>query len=330
MTRTITLAVFFWLSISNLGYAAAGITITVAQDGTGDFSDLIVAIESINDASKNKRYVVDIKPGTYFLSGSQLFLKPYVSLKGAGKFATIIQSAVSDSSPSVCTRDSAVVVSENSVNDVPILIQDMSIRNFIDTPDDGVSAAVYIDGQTTVLQNVLISVRGKSPRKCGIAANSRTEIERSEVYVANSTGDAVGIFASGTTVSVKGSQVKASTNNPSMAVTYGVVATEANTLIDDTTIIANYGVTSSLSEVSLEKTKIISSRASYTVDDLGLNSPAARINNSTLIGQMTGIDMDGKTTLRIINTEIRGAILDDPAGTQCLQVYDGDLTPRGC
>ena len=57
--------------------------ITVAKSG-GDFTNPVTAMNSIKDASSNKRYKIQIGPGKFNLGTKQLRIKPYVSVEGAG------------------------------------------------------------------------------------------------------------------------------------------------------------------------------------------------------------------------------------------------------
>ena len=82
--------VLIFLSNANADYRV----INVAKSG-GDFTSPIAAMNSIKDASSNRRYKIKIGPGEYKLGfGKQLVMKPYVSLEGAGTGRTIISGTV--------------------------------------------------------------------------------------------------------------------------------------------------------------------------------------------------------------------------------------------
>jgi hypothetical protein len=70
--------------------------VTVAKEN-GDFTDPAAAIESIDDASENKPYLVIVAPGVYVLN-TQIVMKPFVSLSGSGIDTTIIKGSFSGSS----------------------------------------------------------------------------------------------------------------------------------------------------------------------------------------------------------------------------------------
>ncbi len=67
-----------------------GNVVVVAKSG-GPFTSIQAAIDSINDASAENRYLVWVAPGTYT---EQVKLKPGIHLVGAGKWLTFIESAV--------------------------------------------------------------------------------------------------------------------------------------------------------------------------------------------------------------------------------------------
>jgi pectin methylesterase-like acyl-CoA thioesterase len=66
--------------------------VTVAKSG-GQFTSIQAAINSINDAATDNRYMVWIGPGHYV---EQVTTKPYVYLTGAGQWLTWIESDVSN------------------------------------------------------------------------------------------------------------------------------------------------------------------------------------------------------------------------------------------
>lgn len=69
--------------------------VSVAKSG-GDFSTIQSAIDSITDATVNKKYVVEVYPGTYT---ENVVCKPYVALKGMGGIRGV--AAITNSSGNV-------------------------------------------------------------------------------------------------------------------------------------------------------------------------------------------------------------------------------------
>lgn len=59
--------------------------------GSGEFSDLQLAIDSITDNSSSKRYSIECGPGDYI---GNFILKPYIDLRGSGQEATNLIAAV--------------------------------------------------------------------------------------------------------------------------------------------------------------------------------------------------------------------------------------------
>ena len=62
------------------------VIITVKSDGTGDFTNLRLAVESITDASLKKPYVIEVYPGTYNVA--DYFTQEEISAHNAGIMLT--------------------------------------------------------------------------------------------------------------------------------------------------------------------------------------------------------------------------------------------------
>ena len=78
--------------------------ITVYKTG-GDFTSIVSAIASITDNSTNKRYIIQVGPGTYVESA--IHMKPYVTVQGSG-ISTIIQSDSPNHHVVYATEDSEI------------------------------------------------------------------------------------------------------------------------------------------------------------------------------------------------------------------------------
>ena len=65
--------------------------VTVAKEG-GDYTTLYDAMQSINDAGPTKPYLIYVAPG-YYEETQTITTKPYVHIKGAGKYATVIYNS---------------------------------------------------------------------------------------------------------------------------------------------------------------------------------------------------------------------------------------------
>lgn len=68
--------------------------INVAKNG-GDYTSVYEAVESITDASAEKRYVIYVAPG-FYVETETIVLKPWITLVGAGKHATYIDNYDAD------------------------------------------------------------------------------------------------------------------------------------------------------------------------------------------------------------------------------------------
>ena len=80
-----------WRSVS----ASIATVITVAVDGSGDFTSVQDALDSILDAADDNRYVVEVTPGIYT---EDISLKDYVSVNGTG-WDTILVGTVTATNP---------------------------------------------------------------------------------------------------------------------------------------------------------------------------------------------------------------------------------------
>ena len=86
--------------------------IWVADDGTGDFLKLSDALDSIDDATATKPYVIKIAPGTY-TENSNVAMKNYVDVEGSGQDITTITC---DCSSNVSPDASGAVISAGAIN----------------------------------------------------------------------------------------------------------------------------------------------------------------------------------------------------------------------
>jgi len=66
--------------------------VTVAKDG-GQFTDIQQAIDSIEDAGRDNRYVLFIAPGVYTITKT-IVVGPYIRIVGSGKGTTVIKGQI--------------------------------------------------------------------------------------------------------------------------------------------------------------------------------------------------------------------------------------------
>jgi hypothetical protein len=121
--------------------------VTVSVTDT-DFTDPLVAVNSITDATAENRYLVMIGPGIYTLTQT-LIMKPYVSIAGSSKDATTLTGAIS-----TATYDSSSAIVSGADN---ATLRDLTIKN---TGGGAVSIAMYNDGSSPVIQDVTLTAAG--------------------------------------------------------------------------------------------------------------------------------------------------------------------------
>lgn len=129
-----------WSGIKNVPAGMGGgykYYVSVAKEG-GDYTSLYDAVQSITDAGAEKPYLIYVAPGIYEETQT-IVTKPYVHIKGAGKYATTIKNA---------TTDKTLVLSSH------VSIYGLTIRNGY---PNGNSYAIYAhDGNYGAAQSVYL------------------------------------------------------------------------------------------------------------------------------------------------------------------------------
>jgi pectin methylesterase-like acyl-CoA thioesterase len=85
--RTLVLSLLLCLAVPLSAFASG--EIIVSADGSGQFTTITAALNSITDASETNHYLVTVKPGTY---NEAVTLPSYVDLVGSGEGVTVITS----------------------------------------------------------------------------------------------------------------------------------------------------------------------------------------------------------------------------------------------
>ena len=146
----------------------------------GDFRDLVAAVNSITDASGSKPYVIVIGPGRYNLNRT-LVMKPWVSIYGAGREATILGfSGV----------ETAITGADNcELADLTVELNGSGQGQAVAMKNEGVSPRVH-DVSLYVHNGGLLD---------GIVnvQNSKPELERVLVEVTDSGASAHGVVVTG-------------------------------------------------------------------------------------------------------------------------------------
>lgn len=92
--------------------------VTVAADGTGDFTGIQDAIDSITDAADLNRYVVDVAPGVY---NEDVVMADYIQVSGVG-WDSLIQGQIDCT---VCSEDTQLNMMRVESEGKPALIVDV-------------------------------------------------------------------------------------------------------------------------------------------------------------------------------------------------------------
>lgn len=121
--------------------------VRVAAQG-GDFTDPVAAVNSIQDATAAKPYLVQIEPGVYTLTRT-LVMKPFVTIAGSGREDTTLTGAISTSS-----YDAASAIVSGADN---AALLDLTVEN---TGGGGVAIALYNNRTSPVIQNVAVTASG--------------------------------------------------------------------------------------------------------------------------------------------------------------------------
>ena len=206
----------------------------VADDGTGDFTSLSAALESITDASVSNPYVVRIAPGTY-TETSTVELKAYVDVEGSGEGVTTITCACATAGDGAPDASTATVLA----GDIVAEIRHLTIEN---TGGDNYSTGIWtenvVDGSVSML-HVTATATGdgagygvrndsSSPSMTNVTATGTSTSDSGfGVYNASSSPSMMNVTATGAATVFKGYGVfNRSSSSPMMT---NVIATGTST-----------------------------------------------------------------------------------------------------
>jgi hypothetical protein len=270
--------------------------VTVAK-AYGNFTDPVVAVNSITDASATNPYLVLIAPGTYTLTTS-LVMKPYVDISGSGENVTKLTGAIS----SATAETSMTVKGANHTT-----LSNLSISN---TGGNGYSIGIYTTGLdiSARLQQVLATATGGDENISVLNDHSSPIM----------TG--VNIIAGGT----------AAANIGVYNYTYSSpIMTEVNTVVSGAADV-NYGVLNynhSSPTMTEVHTAASGGTTNYGVENALTSSPAIR--RSSIAGATDGLHNNGATSTISQSTILNGV---SGGGATCIACDNGagHVLPEDC
>lgn len=159
---------------SNLVYFRDLETIVVAPE-EGDFSSISAALDSINDNTSVKRYLIDVRPGSYTES-SRIVMKQYVSIMGSGLENTVLNFDISGtdlSSSSACIE----LASDVSIDHI-------QFKNTVTSSSDTNAQIMYGDGLSNVsLNHVKIVISGNMTLSAVTISDSTLDFDNMNLTV---------------------------------------------------------------------------------------------------------------------------------------------------
>jgi hypothetical protein len=211
------------------GYARV---VVVAKSG-GDFTSIQAAVDSISGASEETPYLVWVAPGLY---EETVTLKSYVHLQGAGRKATIISSAVTNSAAPP-TQATVVLADETSLRDLTVMNEGTGAHNVavlltgterqaqltdIDAEARGVGEvsayAIYVSGSWTHLTATNVSAYGHaSGNSYGLYSNANATLVGGEFRGRYGVQAAYGIYHTGSELVAEGVSIESGNATDSYA-----------------------------------------------------------------------------------------------------------------
>ena len=201
-----------WLDL-DLPTTGSNRVVTVKKDGTGDFTSIVNAINSINDASATNVYDVKIYSGDYNifeeLGGASYFksitdstdwktcginLKPYINLIGVGQVVMRCEVESSQTSTIAVTKSSLVnMYGTNKIENLKMICKNM--RYVIHDESEGITDYYYHNRE---IINCELIHRGNdsgfwgqaNPYACGFDCGNKI-IFKNSTFIAQGWGNAV-------------------------------------------------------------------------------------------------------------------------------------------
>ncbi|WP_405728361.1 pectinesterase family protein [Streptomyces sp. NBC_01537] len=190
-------------TLGSTGTASAAATITVAADGSGNFTTVQAAVNAV-PAGNSSRVIISIAPGTYREKVTVPATKPYVTFQGTGssRSSTKIVYGVASGSP----KGDGTTYGTGGSATVTAYADEFQARNLTIANDFDEAAhdyaneqavALYTAGDRTVLDSVIFDGNQDT-----LLLHSRSTSLRARVYVNNAiiSGDVDFIFGGATAV----------------------------------------------------------------------------------------------------------------------------------
>lgn len=293
--------------------------VTVAAKG-GEFSDPAAAVDSIADASASNPYLVVIGPGKYTLTRT-LKMKPYVSITGSGRNATILTGAISSEG-----EDASMAVVSGA--DFTTLC-DLTIDN---TGGGNISAALYNLGSAPTIHRVTATVSGSSYNAAVVNYASSPQI--TDVAATASGGirsiGVVNLFPSNPRMTEMSATASGGTTN------YGVKNNNSSPCMTDVKAIASggtdsYGVHNSNADASLTLTDVQASASGAAWHNYGIyndsSSPVMRNVTASAAGGTSSCGVYNDSSSPVMTDMVVSATAGIEEGATSCGVHNDSSSP---
>jgi hypothetical protein len=170
--------------------------VVIVAQSNADFTSVVAALDSINNASADNRYLVWVGPGTYIETGL-VQVRGYVHLQGAGPNVTVIQSARSSGSPTAAAATAQL--------DDRGRISDVTLRN---TGSGTYGIGVYSSGATrdsVIVDSAIEAVgAGGLAHYAAFLNDAEPMFSRVDLTASGAVGFGTGVNASLSVINVAG------------------------------------------------------------------------------------------------------------------------------
>ncbi len=157
--------------------------VTVAKKN-GDFTDPVVAMNSITDAAADNPYLIIIAPGVYTLTET-LIMKGYVSITGSGEDVTILTGTIGSQE----AENAAIIKLASYVS-----LSNMSVHNTGNASSLVIGIYSYWNAAQTKMHNISIRVSGNGINHYGVSLyNSSVILGSVTINVSGASSNNIGV-----------------------------------------------------------------------------------------------------------------------------------------